>query len=93
MEFRRGRGPGVEVRWANGGHIGHLAARHSSDQVRRTQWGGGWVSDLAVLGDIPVGARTAIVARYVRSHDGTLSSHRSVASTRSSLTVGMSYAR
>lgn len=91
--FRRGRGPGVDVEWSNGGHVGRLSAWHSSDQVSRTQWGGGWQTDLAIEGDIPIGRRTSVVARYFRSNDGVLSSHRSVASARSSVTLGVMYGR
>jgi hypothetical protein len=93
LGFRRGRGPGLDVEWGNGGHVGRLSARHSSDQLTRTQWGGGWQTDLAIEGDIPIGRVTSLVARYLRSNDGVLSSHRSVASARSSLSLGVMYGR
>lgn len=93
VDFRRGRGPGVEVAWANGGQIGRLTGRHSSDSVARTQWGGGWQSDLAIQADVPIGKRTGAFARYITSHDGMLSSHRSVATARSSIALGVTYGR
>jgi hypothetical protein len=91
--FRRARGPGLEVAWANGGQIGRLSGRHSADQLTRTQWGGGWQSDLAITGDIPIGRRTSVFARFATSNDGVLSSHRSVASDRSSISLGVMYGR
>lgn len=91
--FRRGRGPGLEVAWANGGQIGRLSGRHSTEQLSRTQWGGGWQTDLAIAGDIPIGRRTSVFARYATSNDGMLSSHRSVASDRSSIALGVMYGR
>lgn len=91
--FRRGRGPGLEAAWVNGGQIGRLSARHSTDPLTRTQWGGGWLSDLAITGDLPIGGRTSVFVRYAMSNDGVLSSHRSVASDRSSISLGVMYGR
>lgn len=93
VRFRRPSRFGVEIGWANGGHVGRSSERHSADAARYTRWGGGWLTDLVLAADVAVSRRASIGLQYVRADDGLMSSHRSFTSARRSMTVGVTYAK
>lgn len=94
IRFRRESRFGVEVNWANGGHIGRSSERHTADPAAtRHHWGGGWLTDLVMAADVSISRHAAVVLQYVRVGDGLLSSHRSVTNARRSLALGVLYAK
>lgn len=94
VRFRRESRFGVEIGWANGGHIGRSSEHHTADPAAsRTRWGGGWLTDLVIAADVAVTRRASIALQYLRTDDGLMSSHRGFTSARRSLTVGVTYAK
>jgi hypothetical protein len=92
--FRRGSRFGLELDWANGGHLDHSSEHHSADAASTiTRSGGGWLTDLVVAADIAISRHTSIALQYLRSDEGLLSSHRNFTTARRSWNVGVMYAK
>jgi hypothetical protein len=94
IRFRRGSRFGLEVDWANGGHLDHASERHSADSApNMTRSGGGWLTDLAVAADVAISRHASIALQYLRSDDGLFSSHRHFTTARRAWKVGVIYAK
>jgi len=91
--FRRWSRFGMEFGWINGINLTRLTSHHSEYAGTRSQWGGGWLTDYVVGADVSVTPRASLTVTYFHRNDGLLSSHRGVTSARSSLSLGVMYAR
>jgi hypothetical protein len=84
----------VEVAWTNGIMLNRTHARHSEDaQAGFEQWGGGWLTDLAVIATVPVSRRAGIQASYLHGAQGLYASHDQYASGRGRFVAGVTYGR
>jgi len=85
---------GFEAAWINGIHASHLTLHHSSSpDAGRSQWGGGWLTDLSIGGHVAVSRHASLAVTWFRTNEGIMSSHRSLTSARGSLNVGVMYAK
>lgn len=92
--FRRWQWLDVEVAWANGMLINRTHASHSADaEASYDQWGGGWLTDLAIVATVPVSRQVGIQASLLRSAQGLYASHDHASSGRSRLLAGVTYGR
>jgi len=83
----------AEVAWTNGGRIQHLHDRHSESPETSSNWGGGWLTNLELMGDVRLTRRTALAVRYVSAGEGLLAGHRNAALSHGSLSAGVTYAK
>lgn len=90
--FRRSRF-GLEVNWGKGAHIARIGDTHSVSADSASRWGGGWLTDLSIGADVSVSERVSLTARFLTTGDALLSSHSQYAGDRSSLMVGVTYAK
>ncbi len=92
--FQRGTRLTLDLQWANGLHVARATERHSSSpHASRSQWGGGWLTDLWAGASLGITPRTALALRYGQYDDGQMSSHRNLTSRRHLLTIGVVYVR
>jgi len=92
--FHRWQKLDVEVAWVNGIVLNRTHGDHSEDaQAAYVQWGGGWLTDLALVATVPVSRRAGIQASFLRSTQGFYASHDQYASGHSRFLVGMTYGR
>ena len=90
--FRRSRF-GLDVNWGNGAYIARIDDVHSVAADSASRWGGGWLTDFSIGADVSVSGRVAITARFLTTGDALLSSHSQYAGDRSTLMVGVTYAK
>jgi hypothetical protein len=84
----------LEVDWANGGAIGQRTTTHSSAaQTEVAGWGGGWLTDLSVRGDVRVSDRMSVFGSYFRTGRGRFSTHLNAASGWRQFLMGIAYGR
>jgi len=92
--WRRWSRTSLEVAWINGGMLAHVSDGHSDTPGSTpAHWGGGWLTDFSVAVDVRVGSRTALSIQYFHSGTGVLSSRQSWATSRGSLSAGVTYGR
>jgi hypothetical protein len=85
---------GLEAAWINGIHAQRVTLHHSSSaDAGRSQWGGGWLTDLAIGGYFAVSRHAALTVTYFRTGEGLMSSHLSLTSDRGSINFGVRYAK
>ena len=84
----------VEAAWVNGATLLHqhdsLHAEVGDDGAR---WGGGWLTDLTLEGAIRLSAPWSLSVAYLRTGEGSATSHESYAFGRRRLVAGVTYAR
>jgi hypothetical protein len=84
----------AEVAWVNGGA---LLRQHESQtgagEFEHSEWGGGWLTDLALQGTVRLTAPWSLTVAYLRTGEGTATSHNSYAFDRRRLVAGVTYAR
>lgn len=84
----------LEAEWANGSTLAHGKQHHVADVVSEDpSWGGGWLSEIAVRGDVRLRPRLAAVFWAGRDGEGLLFDHRSHTATRARFVVGVTYGR
>jgi hypothetical protein len=93
VHVKRWRRVELEADWINGLAIQQLHEEATASPADRSRSAGAWLTNLVVAADVRVGARTALTARLVRTGDGSLGSHGSYASSRSTLVAGVTYGR
>ncbi len=85
---------GVEAEWANGALAGHTSWVREADALGAgSGWAGGWLTDLAVRGDVPVAHRTAVTFRYGRAEHFFAWTHHAQLASRRQFTIGVMYGR
>ena len=84
----------VEAAWVNGATLQHqhnsLDGEAGDDSAR---WGGGWLTDLAVEGAIRLSGPWSLSVAYLRTGEGTATTHESYAFGRRRFVAGVIYAR
>jgi hypothetical protein len=93
---RFGRWPGVEleVAWTAGLAIARSSQTHTGDSgVDVNYWGGGWRSDLAFEGRLPIARHTHLGGRYVLGRIWRMSDHHTYSTGYGQLTFGVLYVR
>ncbi len=84
----------LEAEWTNGSTLAHGNQHHVADvTVDTPSWGGGWLTEIAVRGDVRLRPRLAAVFWAGRDGEGLLFNHRSHTATRARFVVGVTYAR
>ena len=80
----------VEAAWANGAVLARIWQHHSAGAAASVSgWGGGWLTDLSVRGDLHIAGRSSLIVDYVRSGEGLLSTHHEYAAQSGRLSVGV----
>jgi len=82
-----------EVAWTNGGRIQQLHERHSESPETSSHWGGGWLTNVELMGAVRMTQRTALAIRYVSAGEGLLAGHRNAALSHGSFSAGVTYAK
>jgi hypothetical protein len=93
---RLGRWPRaeLEVAWTTGLAIARSHQTHTGDSgVDVGYWGGGWRSDLAFEGRLPIARNTHLGCRYVLGRIWRASSHHTYSAGHGQLTLGVLYVR
>lgn len=93
---RLGRWPRgeLEVAWTTGLVIARSSQTHTGDSgVDVDYWGGGWRSDLAFEGRLPIARHAHLCGRYVLGRMWRASSHHTYSSGHGQLTFGVLYVR
>jgi len=84
----------LEVAWTTGLAIARSSQTHTGDSgVDVDYWGGGWRSDLAFEGRLPIARHAHLGGRYVRGRIWRASSHHTYSSGHHQLTFGVLYVR
>lgn len=84
----------LEAEWTNGSTLAHGNQHHVADVVSdEPSWGGGWLTEIAVRGDVRLRPQLAAVFWAGRDGEGMLFNHRSHTSTRARFVVGVTYGR
>jgi hypothetical protein len=84
----------VAVAWANGLTIGRSTARHRGEtETALSTWGGGWLTNLEIRGDVLVVSRARVYAAWLMSGEGRTGNHDTFTFGRSRLTAGVTYGR
>jgi hypothetical protein len=93
---RFGRWPGaeLEVAWTAGIAIARSSQSHTGGTgVDGDYWGGGWRSDLAFEGRLPIALHLHVGGRYVLGRIWRMSNHHTYSSGQGQLTFGVLYVR
>jgi len=94
LRFRPGGWFGAEAEWTNAAALIHGQQRREVDvTIEHSDWGAGWVMDLAARGEIRMTARVAAVIYYMRRGEGLLFDLRSYTADRHRVLAGVTYAR
>ena len=94
LRFARTERAALEAEWTNGTTLAHSNQHHAADTaVDAPSWGGGWLTEVAVRGDVRLSHRLAAVAWLGHDGEGLMFNLRSHTSTRARFVFGMSYAR
>jgi hypothetical protein len=84
----------IEVAWTAGLAVARSGQTHTGGTgVDVDYWGGGWRSDLALEGRLPVAQRLHVGARYVLGRIWRMSEHHTYSSGHAQLTFGVLYVR
>jgi hypothetical protein len=84
----------AEVAWVNGGALLHRReSQTGATEFEHAAWGGGWLTDLAVQGAVRLTDPWSLTVAYLRTGEGTATSHNSYAFDRRRLVAGVTYAR
>ncbi len=84
----------LEVAWTAGLAIARSGQTHTGDSgVDVDYWGGGWRSDLAIEGRLPIAGRAHLGARYLLGRIWRASNHHTYSSGQGQLTFGVLYVR
>ena len=84
----------VEVVWVNGAALLHQHDSLDGDAGDESaRWGGGWLTDLAVEGTIRLSGPWSLSVAYLRTGEGSTTTHESYAFGRRRLVAGVVYAR
>jgi hypothetical protein len=84
----------VEVAWVNGATLLHQHdALEAGTGDNGARWGGGWLTDLDLEGVVRLSAPWSLSVGYLRTGEGTVTSHASYAFGRRRLVAGVIYAR
>jgi hypothetical protein len=84
----------LEVAWTAGLAIARSSQTHTGDSgVDVDYWGGGWRSDLAFEGRLPIARHTHLGARYLLGRIWRMSNHHTYSSGHGQLTFGVLYVR
>jgi len=84
----------LEVAWTAGLAIARSSQTHTGDSgVDVDYWGGGWRSDLALEGRLPIAGHTHLGGRYVLGRIWRMSNHHTYSSGHGQLTFGVLYVR
>lgn len=84
----------VVVAWGNGLTIGRSTARHRGEtETALSTWGGGWLTNLEIRGDVLVVSRARVYAAWLTSGEGRTGNHDTFTFGRSRLTAGVTYGR
>lgn len=84
----------ADIAWINGGAL--LREGESQDgatSFERSQWGGGWLTDLSLQLAVRLADPWSVSVGYLRTGEGTATEHDSYAFGRRRVIVGVSYAR
>jgi hypothetical protein len=94
LRFARSERFDVEAEWTNGSTLAHGIQHHAADvAIDYPSWGGGWLTVVAVRGDMRLRSRLSAVFFAGRDGEGLLFNHHSHTATRARLAVGVTYAR
>jgi hypothetical protein len=94
LRFARTERVAIEAEWTNGSTLAHGNQHHAADTVvDAPSWGGGWLTEVAVRGDVRLSHHLAAVAWLGRDGEGLMFNLRSHTSTRARFLFGASYAR
>lgn len=84
----------VAATWGNGLTIGRSTARHRGEtETALSTWGGGWLTNLEIRGDVLVASRARVYAAWLTSGEGRMGNHDTFTFGRSRLTAGVTYGR
>lgn len=84
----------VAVAWGNGITIGRSTARHRGEsETALSTWGGGWLTNLEIRGDVRVASQTRVFAAWLSSGEGRIGTHDTFTFGRSRFTAGAIYGR
>jgi hypothetical protein len=84
----------IEAAWMNGGALLHRReSQTGATEFDHAAWGGGWLTDLAVQGAVRLTDPWSLTVAYLRTGEGTATSHNSYAFDRRRLVAGVTYAR
>ena len=93
LRFRRSDRLGLELEVADGATLAHGVQRHTDVVATDASFGGGWLTQWAAHADVRVTRRSALQVTYRHDGEGLLFDHRSYATGRQLLMVGLTYAR
>jgi hypothetical protein len=84
----------AEVTWTNGLSALRQHEHYAADS-RSTldEWGGGWLTDLAVTGSVRLSRSTSLVGSWLHTGEGTAVRHHSFTFGRRRIVAGLTYAR
>ena len=84
----------AEVAYVNGGALLHQHETHNgAAPSEHSRWGGGWLTDLAVQGMVRLKVPWSLTVAYLRTGEGTATSHSSYSFGRQRMVLGVTYAR
>lgn len=93
LRFRRSDRLGLELEVADGATLAHGVQRHTDVVATDVSFGGGWLTQWAAHADVRVTRRSALQVSYRHDGEGLLFDHRSYATGRQRLLLGVTYAR
>jgi hypothetical protein len=94
LRFARSERAALEAEWTNGSTLAHGNQHHVAEAVvDAPSWGGGWLTEVAVRGDVRLSRHLAAVVWLGRDGEGLMFNLRSHTSTRARFVFGVNYAR
>ena len=84
----------AEVMWTNGISVLRQHERYAADPLATVdEWGGGWLTDLAVSGRVMLTRHASLVGSWLDTGEGTTVMHHSFTFGRRRIVAGVMYAR